>query len=198
MAHHRGSSFGGDLFNPQPKQATFENRLALGFQKTPFETFFLVEDESRRIGQINLPSPIKEKMNESPVVILESPIHCRVELIFDGYIREPMLRGKSKEDVRDHMVRQLDIIHKQLGGALHSDLRKSVLVAFENETRLEFHEEWIRNLLLRHYDPRYRYAFNRQNRKVLFQGEFWACHQFLILWNQDLAQRNQKPEMVRA
>ncbi|MEQ1877175.1 MAG: tRNA 2-selenouridine(34) synthase MnmH [Bdellovibrionia bacterium] len=176
-AHHRGSSFGQDLFSAQPAQATFENAIALEFRR---RNRFLIEDESRRIGKVSLPAGIKEKMSVSPIVVLEAPIHQRTELIFDGYIREPMLRGMTKEAVRDHMLKQLDLISRQLGGLLHAEIRALLEHAFSQETRFENHEEWIRVLLLRHYDPRYRYAFERQTRKILFQGEYFACHQFLI------------------
>jgi tRNA 2-selenouridine synthase len=195
LAHHRGSSFGQDLFQKQPSQTTFENQLALALEDRRVR---LVEDESRRIGRVILPNAIKEQMKVSPVVVLESPIHARVELIFEGYIREPIMRGKSKDVVREHLLTQLDLIHKQLGGALHSELRAQLLVAFQRDTTLEAHSDWIRGLLLRHYDPRYRYAFNRQDRKILFQGEYWACHQFLTLWFSQSLEHSQQPEMVGA
>ncbi|HEX4925303.1 MAG TPA: tRNA 2-selenouridine(34) synthase MnmH [Bdellovibrionales bacterium] len=196
LANHRGSAFGHDLFNPQPSQTTFENRLAIAMRRAGPRA--LTEDESRKVGNVMLPNAFKERMKTSPVIVLESPLWARVELIFDGYIREPILRGKSKTEVRAHMLKQLDLLVKQLGGALHAELRAQLLSAFDSETTLEAHSDWIRGLLLRHYDPRYRHAFGRQERKILFQGDYYACHQFLIYWFNELAKNGGQPEMVRA
>lgn len=184
LAKHRGSAFGQDLFVPQPSQASFENQMAIELQG---HSELLVEDESRRIGMVAIPSSIKDKMMVSPVVILESPIHVRSQFIFDVYIHEPMTRGKTKDEIRDHMASRLDKIQRQLGGALHQDVRKSLLEAFSLDTKFENHQGWIQTLLLRHYDPRYRYAFERQERKILFQGEYFACHQFLVKRSQEKA-----------
>jgi tRNA 2-selenouridine synthase len=187
LAHHRGSSFGSDLFIPQPSQATFENRVATA---TRNGSLFLVEDESRRIGQCTIPPAMKAEMMRSPVVILESPIYDRTELIFDSYIRDPLLKGK---------LRQLDCISKQLGGALHQELRKIVAAAFAAPyTTFEAHEEWIRILLLRHYDARYRYAFDRLDRPVAFQGDYESCKLFLEWRLKRSGHFDEQPEMIRA
>jgi tRNA 2-selenouridine synthase len=201
LACHRGSSFGHDLFLSQPTQATFENSLGLSLRR---KRAVLIEDESRMIGQICVPVKVKEKIVSSPVIILESPIHSRVELIFDGYVRDPLMRGKPKEEIRDHMIRQLSAIKRYLGGALHSEIEKMLKCAFEHRsTTLENHADWIRCLLLRHYDPRYQHAFERLSRPVIFQGEFEGCLEFLSFqlekyqWMSS-AKFDHQPEMVRS
>jgi tRNA 2-selenouridine synthase len=176
LANHRGSSFGHDLFNPQPSQATFENRLGLAIDRAPI---FLVEDESRMIGQVCLPNSVKGRIQTSPVVILESPIHHRTRFIFDGYVHDPVSRGKPIEVVQNHMVSQLGKIQRHLGGALYSEILSLIARAFQKGLDPEAHDEWIRVLLLKHYDPRYRHAFQRLERPVLYQGEAFDCLQFL-------------------
>ena len=56
LANHRGSAFGNRI-EPQPSQASFENKIAYQyiFNSLAEQTKFFMEDESRMIGSLNIP-----------------------------------------------------------------------------------------------------------------------------------------------
>src|SRR5690349_3938181 len=77
LACHMGSAFGSYKMPPQPTQEMFENLLAneleakkglLAAGKGPA---VWVEDESQRIGNLNLPNAFWKTMREAPILFLE-------------------------------------------------------------------------------------------------------------------------------
>jgi tRNA 2-selenouridine synthase len=86
LARHRGSVLGGLPHEPQPTQKAFETQLwhALsGFD--PVRPVY-VESESRRIGQLQVPTALLERMRrDSRVVMLTMPDDARVQLLLEEY-----------------------------------------------------------------------------------------------------------------
>ena len=70
-ANHRGSAFGG--LGPQPSQATFENSLGakLALSKA---RWLVLEDESRNVGERQVPDALFHAVETSPVVLVEEPL----------------------------------------------------------------------------------------------------------------------------
>ncbi len=89
IARHRGSAFGG-LPIPQPRQIDFENRLAVNLIKLEnriqSDGPLVVEDESRHIGKVCLPTRFFAHMRSSGVIWLDEPVEARVENIFEDYV----------------------------------------------------------------------------------------------------------------
>ena len=88
IARHKGSAFGSIGMPVQPTQEMFENLLseALLFQagvKTdlPLQIPVWLEDESQRIGHVNLPGMIWKTMRQSPVFFLDIPFEERIKHI---------------------------------------------------------------------------------------------------------------------
>jgi len=116
LANHKGSAFGA-LGTPQPSQEMFENLLASKlFEKTNgnFELAHpladspsvWIEDESQRIGRLNVPQAIWERMRTQPVFFLDIPFKERLNFLIEEY-------GKlDKGDLASGITR----IHKRLGG----------------------------------------------------------------------------------
>jgi tRNA 2-selenouridine synthase len=102
IALHKGSAFGSIGMPPQPGQEMFENLLATELRKSivnselsienstdsPLTTHhspLWLEDESQRIGQVNLPGDFWKKMRQSPVWFLDIPFEERLAHIVQEY-----------------------------------------------------------------------------------------------------------------
>lgn len=150
LAHHKGSSFGAMGQQPQPSQEMFENvlaeSLAIAAAQNAEEIF--LEDESQRIGQINIPTALWQQMRQSPILFLDVPFADRLDHITADYgIFE-------KEKIVNAVLR----IQKRLGG-LETKLAINFLI--ENNHRDCF------GILLKYYDKYYEKGLN--NRENLTQ-----------------------------
>jgi tRNA 2-selenouridine synthase len=132
LASHKGSAFGGLGETPQPSQEMFENKLALALHQhaSPGQLLW-IEDESQRIGDLNIPAGIYGQMKRALVYFLDIPFDHRLVYILTQY-------GKhDKEKLLACILR----IKKRLGpletknainGLLEDDLTHcfSVLLAY--------------------------------------------------------------------
>ncbi|MEO6610840.1 MAG: tRNA 2-selenouridine(34) synthase MnmH [Chitinophagaceae bacterium] len=92
IALHKGSAFGSIGMPPQPGQEMFENLLSSELRKISeaspggvgLEGVWL-EDESQRIGQVNLPGDLWKKMRQSPIWFLDIPFEERLAHIVQEY-----------------------------------------------------------------------------------------------------------------
>jgi len=177
-AKHRGSTFGIRVDAPQPSQASFENLVLLDLlnEKQPV----VVEDESIRIGQVQIPLVMKNRMYESPVVWVETPLEERIQFIFEEYVLEPLNLGLAHEACLERLVQCLWILRSKLGLALTQDLIISLKNAFSKETQIvESHSFWIETLLVDYYDKLYRYSFEKRPRDIIFKGNIKECKSWI-------------------
>jgi tRNA 2-selenouridine synthase len=103
IASHKGSAFGSIGLPKQPGQEQFENNLAEALHSL-YTRFFVaddtlsalrdrdrelppiwIEDESQRIGLVNLPGPFWTTMRNAPVYFLEIPFEERLSHIVEEY-----------------------------------------------------------------------------------------------------------------
>ncbi len=157
LANHKGSAFGNIGMPEQPSQEMFENLLgeklravscelrAEGHSRlTTHDSRIWLEDESQRIGLINLPKQLWDTMRQSPICFLDIPFEERLRHITEEY-------GKlDKQRMADAIVR----IQKRLGG-LETKLALQHLEAGEIEAC--FH------ILLRYYDKWYSKGLNNRD-----------------------------------
>ncbi|OSZ77976.1 tRNA 2-selenouridine(34) synthase MnmH [Chitinophagaceae bacterium IBVUCB1] len=104
IAGHRGSAFGAMDGVPQPSQEMFENKLALQLMAHAGNTIWL-EDESQRVGHVNIPHALWKQMRQSMVCFLDVPFEERLQYIVAGY---------SKKD-KEQLVNATMRIQKRLG-----------------------------------------------------------------------------------
>lgn len=193
MAHHRGSSFGRTL-TPQPSQIDFENRIAVALLKahhTIGGPAFL-EDESRLVGRCALPHNLRERMAEAPLLILESSLDERIDIIRQDYVTDMLAAFIARDgeaagwiNFRDYLLSALDRIRKRLGGDRHQTLRDIMMQALDEQQRtgnVDRHGEWIQVLLRDYYDPMYDYQLSQKAGRIAAQGDFaslrdWAAEQ---------------------
>ena len=137
IACHKGSAFGG-FGMVQPSQEMFENTLALqlaGIDATE-ENRIWVEDESRRIGDVNLPAIFFNTMQLAPLYFVDIPFNERLTHIVSAYSKH------KKEELVNAIIR----IQKRLGG---QDTKSAINALLENDYKSSF------SILLRYYDKHY-------------------------------------------
>lgn len=140
LAAHRGSVLGNLPDRPQPSQKMFESRLleALGALAASREVF--VEGESRKIGQLQVPEALIERMRASECVLLQADIGTRVALLLDEYrhfFTDPAALGT-----------QLDCL-----AGLHGREKVGEWKALAAAGQWQ---QLVARLLEEHYDPAYR------------------------------------------
>ena len=84
LANHRGSLFGG-MPGGQPSQKLFESRLAMALEGIDPTRPLLLEAESSRIGDINLPRGIWAAIIAAPRLRLAVPLAARAAYIARSY-----------------------------------------------------------------------------------------------------------------
>lgn len=148
LANHKGSAFGALGQPPQPKQEMFENLLAGKLNQYREKTFWL-EDESQRIGALNIPHDFWDTMRTKPLCFIDIPFEQRLEYITAGY------GALEKESLINAIVR----IKKRLG-----PMETKMAIGFLIEDNVK---ECFR-VLLYYYDKTYVKALqNRGNLSVL-------------------------------
>ena len=90
LANHKGSAFGNIGMPGQPTQEMFENLLGHELRKLTdtqegMPAGIWLEDESQRIGQINIPPALWNNMWQSPVVFMAIPFEERLKHIVQEY-----------------------------------------------------------------------------------------------------------------
>jgi tRNA 2-selenouridine synthase len=149
LANHKGSAFGNIGMSGQPTQEMFENVLGHDLRKlvdTPGGSrgCIWLEDESQRIGQINIPPALWDNMWQSPVVFMAIPFEERVKHIVREY------GNLNREKMAEAIVR----IQKRLGGV-------------ETKAALQYLEsgdvESCFRVLLKYYDKLYNKALNNRD-----------------------------------
>jgi len=164
LAHHKGSAFGALGEAPQPKQEMFENLLAgkladvgsslavesisLTMNHEP-STCIWLEDESQRIGNLQLPMPLWYTMRKNPVFFLDIPFEERLDYITNEYGRF----------TTENLVNAIIRIQKRLGGL---ETKNAINYLLEKDHKACF------RILLGYYDKLYHKALqNRENLPAL-------------------------------
>lgn len=139
LAGHKGSAFGNIGLPKQPSQEMFENKLAVSIfqvkKANPTEEIWL-EDESQRIGTVNIPQPLWEHIRSCRVFFLDIPFPERVNYLVNTY-------GKLDKVELGEAIKR---IQKRLGG-----LETKTALAFLEEDNI--HDCF--SILLKYYDKLY-------------------------------------------
>ena len=176
LANHRGSAFGARS-TKQPSPVNFENFLT--FEYLYHESNKLVlEDESRTIGRLVIPSKFYDKMKKSKICIVEVPIEERVENIFNGYVASHLENDKNILLAKERFLANLDKIKKRLGASSHLIIKKKIQEAFSNYDH-NAHFDWIEKLIVSYYDNMYDYQLNKKIDRCIFKGNTLECLEYL-------------------
>ncbi|MFM6926500.1 MAG: tRNA 2-selenouridine(34) synthase MnmH [Ferruginibacter sp.] len=159
LAVHKGSAFGAIPDMPQPGQEMFENLLAEKLLAASYELLqeagsnspfrglggIFLEDESQRIGNLQIPMALWYCMRRSPVFFMDIPFEERLVYITEEY-------GKlKKETIKEAILR----IQKRLGGL---ETKNAITFLEEGNLKACF------RILLSYYDKWYQKGlYNREN-----------------------------------
>lgn len=158
IASHKGSAFGNIGMPKQPTQEMFENILAQNLHEVrsqrsevvaahsdfrPPTSDIWLEDESQRIGLVNIPADIWKTMRQSPVYFLDIPFEERLKHITEEYGR----LDKQK------MIEAIGRIKEKLGGL---DAKLAIQLLEEGNTLESF------RILLKYYDKFYLKALHNR------------------------------------
>jgi tRNA 2-selenouridine synthase len=182
LANHRGSAFGRDPFDHQPMVIDWENAVSIEFIKHRAKQTggpVFVEDESRRIGRVNMPENLYGALLKAPRAILQLAMDERVELIREDYITRnwptyqhsfpATAETEFSRFVLDNLVR----IQRRLGGdhfkQVNHFFKLGLQQLFADGSAKEF-DNGIRILLEHYYDPMYRYQIETKKPEIVFEG----------------------------
>ncbi|NKB31816.1 MAG: tRNA 2-selenouridine(34) synthase MnmH [Pseudomonadales bacterium] len=179
-ANHRGSAFGRRT-SEQPNQINFENQLAIDAIKLDYDQAnkIFIEDESKAIGSLSVPSTMHLQMSSSPLAIIEEPFDCRVDTILNDYIFSNYHEYKSMAPERytelfaESLLASLMRIRRRLGEEHFADIKKimeGALAESNLEQSTELHRSWISKLLKDYYDPMYDYQLGKKSHRIVFRG----------------------------
>ena len=85
VAHHRGSVFGHFGLAPQPTSEHFENEVVAQLRGMDYSKPIWIEDESQRIGSVNIPHLLWATIRKQPVIFIDIPFAERVKHIVSEY-----------------------------------------------------------------------------------------------------------------
>jgi len=153
IANHKGSAFGKIGMPEQPSQEMFENMLATELRKSivngqwsieesansPFTIHhspIWLEDESQRIGLVNIPTDLWRNMRESPLYFLDILFEERLKHIVQEYGRlDP-----------EKLIEAIDRISQKLGNL---NAKTAILLLKKGKIDESF------AILLKYYDKLY-------------------------------------------
>lgn len=84
IAKHLGSSFGA-ICGEQPSVKSFQNLLFTRLRDLENAPFVLVEGESKKLGNLILPTPLYQAYQEAPKILIVAPLEQRVQRIVAQY-----------------------------------------------------------------------------------------------------------------
>lgn len=152
LAHHKGSALGGINQPPQPSQELFENLIADKLSVKKVEESILLEDESQRIGNVNIPNALWQKMKISELIYLQIPFEERLKYLVEEYGKLPL------EEIKSAILR----IQKRLGGL---ETKNAILHLEEGNLSACF------GILLRYYDKWYEKGLSSKEKGEIIKIE---------------------------
>jgi tRNA 2-selenouridine synthase len=169
IAGHRGSAFGNLGLPEQPGVEQVENCLAINLRNISAQLlnsenkWVWIEDESRRIGNINLPEAFHKNLKSAPFIFLKIPFEKRIDNILSVY-------GQFPEDrLEDSILR----IRKRMGNDNNST---ALFLLKEKNIRACF------EILLNYYDRYYlksSFQYERESKEIIpenFKAEEIAAY----------------------
>jgi len=140
LAQHRGSLLGNLPDEAQPAQKLFESRVWDALRHFDPQRPVFVEAESKKIGLLNTPDALLQKMRASDCLLIDAPVAARVQLLMEDYqhfLADPAL-----------LTARLSPLLPLLG---HQVLERWKALAEQGDW-----ETLVEQLLTEHYDPAYK------------------------------------------
>lgn len=146
LANHRGSLLGSEPGQAQPTQRYFESQLSQVLKKCNAHSAVLIEAESNKIGNIHVPPALWAVMRAAPSIRVTAPIEARVNFLQRDYA---------------HMIQNPKTIMPLLSKLRHRHSREQ-LARWAEMIEQQDWSNFIKSLLLIHYDPSYQRSDSAQ------------------------------------
>jgi len=156
LANHKGSVLGGHIVTPQPSQKFFETSILAQIKQFDPQYPVLIEAESKKIGSLQVPDALLEKIRDSACIRIAPSFAARVAFLQRDYAY--MVQAP------DHLLEKLNHLKTLVGNhQLH-----------EWQQMIE-QQEWARlvaSLLEKHYDKLYEQSQERNYIQYQVAPEF--------------------------
>jgi tRNA 2-selenouridine synthase len=146
LAAHRGSLLGSDPDQEQPSQRLFETYLYQALSLLDPSKPVLVEAESNRIGDCQIPQGLWQHMRPAPQIHIKASLESRVDFLIRDY---------------PHLIADPGWLDRFIDGVVHRHGHE-VTAAWRD---LAMREEWpqfVTELVSQHYDPAYENSARRK------------------------------------
>jgi tRNA 2-selenouridine synthase len=151
LAAHRGSLFGALPQAAQPPQKLFESRLLAVLEGLDPARPVVVEAESSKVGDLNLPPGLWKAMSAAPRIVLAAPAADRARYLVEAYgdiVRDPARLADILQRLPPHHGREQQGLWRDLAAA-------------------QDHVALAASLIEAHYDPGYARSARRETRSTL-------------------------------
>ena len=149
LAQHRSSVLGGIPGQPQPTQKRFDTLVWDALRQFDATRPVFVESESKKVGNVAVPTSLIDAMRASPCLNLVLPDDERVALLMEDY---------------DFFVKDAEFFCNRLA-VLSGFLGKGMIEKWQACVRAGQVEPVVRELLALHYDPVYLQSIQRNFRQ---------------------------------
>ena len=139
LANHRSSLLGAVPGLPQPTQKRFDTLVWDTLRQFDATRPVYVESESKKIGNLTLPTALVERMHASPCIQLSLPTAERIALLLEDY-------AHLVHDT-DYFCQRLDVMAEFRG--------KVVVQGWKDRVAAGDFRPVVQDLLTQHYDPSY-------------------------------------------
>jgi tRNA 2-selenouridine synthase len=139
LAEHRSSVLGLIPGQPQPSQKQFDTRIWHALKQLDASRTVWAESESKKVGNVSIPSELMQALRESPCVRMELSIEERVALLmedYDFFVSDPAFFSQRLDVLRDLRG------HEQIN-------------AWQRQIASGDVAPVVKELLEKHYDPGY-------------------------------------------
>ncbi|HWR40433.1 MAG TPA: tRNA 2-selenouridine(34) synthase MnmH [Patescibacteria group bacterium] len=142
LANHRGSAFGQVGLGQGTTAQNFDAQLLVALQHLDQYPYFVVECESKRIGNVYLPDTLYQAMKTGEKILLSADREVRVDRLIEEY-------GVPTEPQQAMILECIRSLRKRLGQNKTEQLSQSLQQGNIREV--------VRTLLQDYYDPLYGY-----------------------------------------
>ena len=136
-------------FTPVANQSSFENNIFSQIIKNnkyfPNHKTFLIESESKKVGDFLIPKPLYDKLQHAPTIRVECSFENRIERIVKDYFGD---NNKGIPEMEKIFIKSERFFRQQLSNPVYDNL----LIKLQSANVIEFTEIMIN----KYYDIRYK------------------------------------------